>query len=76
MQHALGDAALLQFGEVESGAEMIAIAGQHDGSYLFRGMTEPALQRKHSLIVERVAFDGPREMKDRNRVLQFHTDVS
>jgi hypothetical protein len=75
MQHAFCDASLLQFGEIEACAEMVSIAGKHNGLDLFRRPTEPPLERKDGFVVQRIALGRPREMDDGDRVLQLHTNV-
>lgn len=75
MRHAFCGAALLQFREIEACAEMVPIADKHNGFDLFRRTTEPALERKDGFVVQRIALRRPREMHDRDCVLQFHMDV-
>src|ERR1700729_1814256 len=75
MQHAFRDAALLQFGEIKARAEMVPIADKHNGLDLFRRSTEPALERKDGFVVQRIALGRPREMHDRDGILQLHMNV-
>jgi hypothetical protein len=75
MQHAFGDAALLEFGEIKACAEMVSVADKHNGLDLFQRPTEPTLEREDGFVIERIALARPREMDDGDRVLQLHTNV-
>ena len=75
MEHAFGDAALLELREIESRTKMIAVADEHDGFDLLRRSAEPTFEQEYGLVVQRVALRRPGEMHDRDRVLQFHMDA-
>ena len=56
MGDAAKDVALFKLGEVKPGAEMVAVAGQDDGTNIVRQRVE---ERRHALygcVVQRVAF--------------------
>ncbi len=50
------DVALGQLGEIEPGAEMLALRGQDDGADIVRQRREEAADAAYRLVVERVAF--------------------
>ena len=50
------DVALGQLGEIEPGAEMLALRGHDDGADIVRQRCEETADAAHRLVVERVAF--------------------
>ena len=61
MEHAFGDAALLELREIESPPELIAVADEHDGFDLLRRSAEPTFEQEYGLVVQRVALRRPGE---------------
>ena len=58
MDHALGDAALAEFGEIQAGAEVIALAAEDDHARRLGQLDEARVQLLDQSVVERVAFGG------------------
>src|SRR4029079_2813750 len=56
MQHRLGDVALGQLGQVETGAEVIALAAEHDRARRFGQAGEGGLELRDKRIVQGVAL--------------------
>ena len=56
MQDAFGDAALRELGEVEAGAEVLALAAEHDRAHGFGQVDEGGVQLRHQRVVDRVAL--------------------
>ena len=56
MFDAAEDVALFKLGEVQPGAEMLAVAGEHDGADIVRQRVEERLDALHGRVVERIAF--------------------
>ncbi len=50
------DVALGEFGEIEAGGEMLALAGEHHGADAVGQRGEERLDARHGRIVERVAL--------------------
>ncbi len=62
MQYAFERIALAgDFGQVEPGREMRALAGQNHGAHVFRQTVEEGLDPQHGDVVERVALLGAGE---------------
>ena len=51
-----GDVALGELAEIEAGAEMLAVAGEHDGLDVVRQRREERLDAEHGRVVEGVAL--------------------
>ena len=51
-----GSRVLGDFGEVEAGGKMRALAGEHDGANVSRQAGEERLEPEHGPVVERVAL--------------------
>ena len=62
--HAVFDAVDAQFGQVEAGGEMIAVAVQHDALHVFRQRVEQRFQTEHGFVVERIALLRAVELDD------------
>ena len=58
-----------QFGEIEAGAEIVAVAGQHHGADAVRDRREERLDAEHGGIVERVALFRTRQLEHRDRAV-------
>ena len=71
MQHRLGDAALGQLGQIEPGAEVIALAAQHHRSRLVGQAGEDGLQLRDQFVVQRIALGRPIEAHVRDGVAVF-----
>ena len=56
MHDALGDAALTELREIEPGAEMLALATQHDGAHALGEIHERRVQLRDECVVEGVAL--------------------
>ena len=67
MRDAAEHVALFQLGEVEAGAEMLAVAGQHHGANFGRQGVEERHHALHQRVVERIALLGPMQPQDRDR---------
>ena len=63
MGDALGDVALFQFRQVETGGEMLALAGEQHRADAVRQRGEELLDADDRLVVERVAFLRPIELQ-------------
>ena len=59
MRDAAEHVALFKLGEVEAGAEMIAVAGQHDGANFGRQIAEERHDALHQRVVQRITLLGP-----------------
>ena len=60
------DVALLEFRQVEPGAEMLAVAGQDNSADVIRQGGEERLHSRHRRVVERVAFLRAMQPQHRN----------
>jgi hypothetical protein len=69
MHEAREGIALGKLGQVEPGAEMLALAGEHDGADVLRQHSEEALDAVHGRIVENVAFCRAREFEHSDRAM-------
>ena len=56
MQHALEGAAFAEFGQVEPGAEVLALAAHNDRARLRRQVDECRVELRHERVVDRVAL--------------------
>src|SRR5690242_8695426 len=67
----MGDAAeyvtLFQLGEIEAGAEMLAVAGEHDRADVRRQRLEERYHALHQRVVQRIALLGAMQPEDRDR---------
>ena len=61
MCDALGNVAGGELGEIEAGAEMLTLAGQHDGFDRVRQRGKERLDARHGRIVDRIALLRPRQ---------------
>ena len=52
----LGDVALLQLGEIEAGAEVLALAADHDRAHVVGKVDEGGVQLRHQRVVDGVAL--------------------
>ena len=68
--------ALGQFGQIEPGAEMLALAGEHDGADVLRQRAEESLDAAHGRIVERVALLARDEPQHRDRAVALGLQAS
>src|SRR6185437_826923 len=56
MRDALGDVALLQLGEIETGREIIALAGEQHGADAVRDRGKESVEPDDGVVVQRVAL--------------------
>ena len=61
MEHALGRVALLQFSQIESGAEVVALAVEHGRAHPLGHLLEQVAQCQHQAVVQRVALGASGE---------------
>ncbi len=71
MSNAAEHVALFQLGEIEAGAEMFAIAGDHDRADFRRQGVEERHHALHQRVVERIALLGAVQPQDRDRAAPF-----
>ena len=60
------DVVLAQFGKVETGGEVLALAVNHDRFHVLGGGIEQCFQAEDGLVVQGVAFFGPAEPDEAN----------
>ena len=71
MGYAAEHVALLKLGEVQPRAEMLAVAGQHDGANFSRQGVKERHHALHERVVQRIALLGAMQPQDRDRAAQL-----
>ena len=71
MLDAGGNVAFGQFGKIEAGAEMLAVAGEHRGADAVGDRGEEFFNARDSGVVKRVAFFRSRQRQDRDCAVPF-----
>ena len=61
----------IEFGKIEPGAEIVAVAGQHHGADAVRDRGKERLDTEHGRVVERIALVRTRELEHGDRALSF-----
>ena len=74
MRDALRDVALLQFGEIQAGREMLALSGDQHGANAVRQRREELLNPDNRLIVERIALLRPVKSQNGDRALALRNE--
>ena len=64
MRDAAEHVALFKLGEIEAGAEMFALSGQHDGAHVGRQGVKERHHALHERIVQRIALLGTMQPQD------------